>query len=350
MSHAHTPQHRAGHYESGPYVSNDWNGPVRVSDGWFRFQPDVNDREIRVQGARGEIGVSVWAPFDVSRIRDVAYVEQVAHHAFAKEVRRKEAKHEGSHGRGVPHDASDAYGGGDERYDEACGCGGTVEPPPEEHHEACGCGTAEAMHEYCGDPRSERLTERREPSIVEYIDDLRPGDESPRRSTSARRRTQPTGPEWCSACGQESWACTCGNADRSEPHGKGFEYLEGLPTAEKVRKMGSRAQSFLFAKTHFTKAAAEQWARTHGLRHTKVSTDESPRAKHWHIRQFEPGDSASGYGTIPIAHRGSEVVVKAHVTVPKWRADLGERRLARGEGQAHERLLVGVPRYLPSID
>ena len=85
----------------------------------------------------------------------------------------------------------------------------------------------------------------------------------------------------------------------------------------------------MFHKDWYSKSEAQAWAKSHGFKFRDV--DEGGRsAKFYHLRQFEPDEASSGFGTITFKTKDGVGIIKARVAVPKWRAEMGPARLKRG--------------------
>jgi hypothetical protein len=210
----------------------------------------------------------------------------------------------------------------------------------------------------------------REASIIEYIDDVRYEDPREDRRTFDEDAEDEAHEEIIGHCGEcdaddtsicgtcdccVDECCECRESDddhdNDDDNGEdddgfgpdaddGIEYLH--TEAPSGRKMGSRVQSLMFSKEHYTATSAKAWAKAHGYKYGKVDSG-GPSARYHHLRQFEPDQAASGFGTI-VLKKGArgEILIQARVAVPKWRADMGEeRRLKPGEGKIVEKRAHG---------
>jgi len=128
--------------------------------------------------------------------------------------------------------------------------------------------------------------------------------------------------------------CGCGPGNPETA----VEYLhESKPADERL--MGSRVQSILFAKDWYTKDEARRWVQSHAshlgealegvdLRTLSVEPD-SEDARYWHMRLYDPEQMVEGtWGTKAIKKREGTPVVLIRTAVPRWRAALGDTRMA----------------------
>jgi hypothetical protein len=216
---------------------------------------------------------------------------------------------------------------------------------------------SEEMHgnmspEACGDPtcyihfprKAERASTSRvrheglrEASIIEYIDDVRYEDPRDDRRTFDEDQFDENVDELSEASDDDDDDDDDDDSDTDDDD-DGVEYLRTSPAP--TRKMGSRVQSLMFSKDYYTPSAAKAWAKAHGYAFGKVDSG-GPSAKYHHLRQFEPDQAASGYGTITLKTVQGVPAIRATVAVPKWRADMGPQRLKRGEGKVVEKRAHG---------